>query len=202
MESADVSAVGYVLTVVNEPQQSGPRVDPRPAQTRDLVLQAARMIIISEGQTAVTPTKLAEVSGVAKSTIYRYWPDAGAVIADATQQEAERLPVRRTGDLEADLRAFLEGLRDLLSSPGASIIVAQADIAEREEAAADSLAANGDHRREVLREMLDDPRGGFADTHAQLIGPLFMQRFFTRRPITDELITSIVDDYLASRGDQ
>ncbi len=177
------------------------RVDPRPAQTRDLVLQADRMIIAADGQAAVTPTRLVEYSGVARSTIYRYWPDAASVIADAIEQENELLPFQPTGDVETDLRDFLSHLVELLESPTAAIIVAQADVAEREEQAARALANNGNHRREQLRKLLDDRSDDFVSIHARIIGPLFMQRFFNRLPITAELIESIVAGYMADRAE-
>lgn len=178
------------------------REDPRPAQTRDLVLQAARLIVASKGQAAVTPTRLVELSGVARSTIYRHWPDAAAIIADAMADDTRREdPLHATGDPGADLRSYLLQLRGVLESPGGTIIVAQADIAERDEQAAETLAANGRHRNQIIHDLLDDPRTDFAVTHAQLVGPLFMQRYFMREPITDELIDAVVDAYLGSRPD-
>ncbi len=176
------------------------REDPRPAQTRDLVLQAARMIVASEGQAAVTPTRLVDVSGVARSTIYRHWPDAAAIIADAMTLDREETALHRSGHLESDLRNYLQRLRELLESPSATIIVAQADIAERDEQAAETLAGNGRYRNQVIRELLDDPRD-FDTIHPQLVGPLFMQRFFLRAPITDALIDAVVQAYLTVRSD-
>jgi AcrR family transcriptional regulator len=117
--------------------------DPRPAQTRDLVPHAARVIVASDGQAAVTPTRLVEMSGVARSTIYRHWPDAAAVIVDAIKIDQSELLLHNTGDVEADT--------------------------------------------------------DFDSLHAQLVGPLFMQRFFIRAPITDDLISAIVASYLATR---
>ncbi len=159
------------------------------------------MIMASEGQTGVTPTRLVELSGVARSTIYRYWPDAASVITDAIEQGNERLPFQSTGDVEADLRGFLLQLKELLESPTAAIIVSQAEVAEREEQAARTLMDNGNLRRQQLSELLDDGREHFGSIHAQLIGPLFMQRFFNRLPITPELIDSIVAFYMADRAD-
>ncbi len=176
------------------------REDPRPAQTRDLVLQAARMIVASEGQAAVTPTRLVEVSGVARSTIYRHWPDAAAIIADAMTLDREETAVHRSGHLESDLRNYLQRLRDILESPSATIIVAQADIAERDEQAAETLAGNGRHRNQLIRDLLDDPREDFETVHPQLVGPLFMQRYFLRKPITDELIDAVVETYITARN--
>lgn len=177
------------------------REDPRPAQTRDLVLQAARMLIVSDGQAAVTPTRLVEMSGVARSTIYRHWPDADAIIADAMSLDRQDSALHSTGDLEADLRTYLRQLRDVLESPAGAIIVSQAERAERDEQAAETLRANGRHRNKMIRDLVGDPRPDFGVPHTQLVGPLFMQRFFMRKPITDDLIDAIVTAYLADRAD-
>lgn len=172
--------------------------DPRTAQTRDLVLQAARMIVASEGQAAVTPTRLVELSGVARSTIYRHWSDAAAIITDAMADDARReANLSPTGNKATDLRAYLVQLRTMLESPGASIIITQAEVAERDDKAAEILTANGTSRRETIRALLNDTEANFATTHAQLVGPLFMRRFFMREPITDDLIDTIIDTYLA-----
>jgi AcrR family transcriptional regulator len=173
--------------------------DPRPAITRQHVLQAARMILAADGQAAVTPTRLEEVSGVARSTIYRHWPNASAVLAEAMQLETDESELRSTGDAEADARAYLEQLRAMLQSPAAAIVIAQAEIAERDPKAATTIVGTGQHRSQVIRDLLNDPRHDFETVHAQLVGPLFMQRFFTRRPITDDLIDAAVQTYLNGR---
>ncbi len=157
------------------------------------------MIVASEGQAAVTPTRLVEVSGVARSTIYRHWPDAGAIIADAANLQRDDPALRKTGDVEADLRNYLNQLRIVLESPAATIIAAQVDIAERDERAAETLAGNGRHRNRAIGELLDDPRDDFDAVHAQLVGPLFMQRFFIRKPIDDDLIDAVISGYLDAR---
>ena len=178
------------------------REDPRPAQTRELVLRAARLIIASEGQAAVSPTRLVEMSGVARSTIYRHWTDANAIIADAMAAEAhENHRLESTGDPAVDLRNYLQELRDVLESPGAPIIIAQAEIAEREDDAARTLIGNNLHRRERIKDLLNDPRDDFAVVHTMLVGPLFMTRYFSRESITDELLDSIVAGYMAGRHD-
>lgn len=188
---------------MDEAEAAERREDPRPAQTRELVLQAARLIVASEGQAAVTPTRLVELSGVARSTIYRHWPDAGSIIVDAMEadRERERTP-QASGDPGEDLRTYLQQLRDVLEGGGGAIIVAQADIAERDEKAAQTLAATGHDRSQIVHDFLDDPRDDFTTTHVQLVGPLFMQRFFMREPISDELIDEIVSSYLAGRTRQ
>ena len=176
------------------------REDPCPAHTRDLVLQAARLIIGSDGQAAVTPTRLVELSGVARSTIYRHWDDPAAIIADAMSDDRQReMQLSKTGEVDVDLRTHLHQLRSMLESPAPSIIIAQAEVAERDKRASETLAANGRFRSSMICELLGDSRPDFAVVHAQLVGPLFMQRFFMRESISDDLIESVIASYLSGR---
>ncbi len=182
----------------NDAEPTRRRVDPRPEQTRDLVLQAARMIISADGPQAVTPTRLVEMSGVARSTIYRHWPDADAVVHDALEVTALSSAVNPSGDPEPDLRSYLNELRGVLEGPGAAMIAAQVERAERDERSAKTLEGNGSDRNRIIKELLNDPRSDFAPVHASLAGPLFMQRFFIRKPITDELIEHVIETYFAT----
>jgi AcrR family transcriptional regulator len=52
-------------------------VDPRVVRTRLAVLEAATMLLRTEGPGAVTHARVAEAAGVGRATIYRHWPDQG-----------------------------------------------------------------------------------------------------------------------------
>jgi len=80
-----------VHTVVDKDYER-PAGDPRVAETREVVLTAARRLISDEGQDAVTPTRLMAMTGVSRSTIYRHWADPKAIIFEATASDTTRLP--------------------------------------------------------------------------------------------------------------
>ncbi len=174
------------------------RSDPRPEQTRELVIQAARMIISAHGPEAVTPTRLVEMSGVARSTIYRHWRDADAIVHDALAIDATYSETHTSGDAATDLRSYLHELRSVLEGPASTIIAAQMGRAERDERAEEILAGTGADRSRIIKDMLNDPRTDFAPVHASIVGPLFMQRYFLRKPITEDLIEHVIATYLAS----
>ncbi|MEM9465367.1 MAG: TetR/AcrR family transcriptional regulator [Actinomycetota bacterium] len=101
------------------PSPAGDAGSPRPAgrprgpssATEYAVLSAAWRILTDEGITALTPTRLHAETGVARTTIYRHWPDASAVVADIVAGASRRrVPAELTGDLRADLSAALETL--------------------------------------------------------------------------------------------
>jgi len=71
------------------------------------VLDAMRAALTSSGYEAVTIEGLAEVAGVSKQTIYRWWPSKAAILGEALLSgslPAVSLPM--TSDLGADLRTL------------------------------------------------------------------------------------------------
>jgi AcrR family transcriptional regulator len=63
---------------------------------------------------------IAARAGVGKQTIYRWWPDKGALVLDAYLALVgadQDLTVPDSGDLEADLRLVLGSLVDSLGDP-------------------------------------------------------------------------------------
>jgi AcrR family transcriptional regulator len=55
--------------------------------TADLALDAARESILAVGWSRTTLTEVARRAGVSRMTIYRHWPDMGALLADLMTRE-------------------------------------------------------------------------------------------------------------------
>ncbi|MGI5248804.1 TetR/AcrR family transcriptional regulator [Actinacidiphila glaucinigra] len=68
------------------------------------ILDAARDVLSAQGYPALTIEAVAAAAGVGKSTIYRWWPNKEALIADALAEifRAEEIP--DLGDTHAELR--------------------------------------------------------------------------------------------------
>ena len=80
---------------------------PRSEKARQSVLEAMRAALTSSGYEAVTIEGLAEVAGVSKQTIYRWWPSKAAILGEALLEGAlPSVELPMTGDLGADLRAL------------------------------------------------------------------------------------------------
>lgn len=178
-------------------QQEG--TDPRITLTRSRVLDAARRLLIDEGQEAVTPTRLAEITGVSRSTIYRRWPEPDDIIFEAIADDTNTPPFTATGDLRQDLTRYLEALREGLKAFHTGLLATRIDRAEHDPDTAEMLRTISENRRTLIADLLGHPPEEFATAHALLIGPLMYQRFMARDEITDELIALIVDGYLARR---
>ncbi|WP_217178854.1 TetR/AcrR family transcriptional regulator [Streptomyces sp. AC495_CC817] len=80
---------------------------PRSEKARQSVLDAMRAAVSASGYEAVTIEGLAEVAGVSKQTIYRWWPSKAAILGEALLEgELPAVELPMTDDLGADLRAL------------------------------------------------------------------------------------------------
>jgi AcrR family transcriptional regulator len=75
----------------------------RNQRSRQAILIATADLLGQVGYTKLTVEAIAARAGAGKQTIYRWWPDKGALVLD--------------GDLEADLRLVLESTVDSLADP-------------------------------------------------------------------------------------
>jgi len=81
------------------------RPDPRVAQTKQLVLAAAFAVISESGFAGATVERIAERSGVARSSIYRHWPSPLPTLHMEALAPLQQRPedISRTGDARHDL---------------------------------------------------------------------------------------------------
>ena len=97
---------------------------PNPARrnkrSRQAILAAATELLGEVGYTKLTVEAIAARAGVGKQTIYRWWPDKGAVVLDAyfsLVQADEGITFPKSDNLEADLRFVLRSTVDSLADP-------------------------------------------------------------------------------------
>jgi AcrR family transcriptional regulator len=100
-----------------------PREDPRIEQTRQLVFAATLDLMAEHGSAAVTVERIAERSGVARSTIYRRWPDLPRLYFEAFRQLRNRDVHEPTGDLQVDLTNYISDTAAHLNDPAYFSIV-------------------------------------------------------------------------------
>lgn len=94
-------------------------------------------------------------SGVHQATIYRRWRTAEALVLDvAARDVASAFPVPASGDLPADLTAYLEHLIEDLAKPG-SLSFFRAMVAAAEAGGIDAAQRFSMPRLEQLQAMLD-----------------------------------------------
>jgi AcrR family transcriptional regulator len=98
----------------------------RDENARLAVLHAADDILVERGFGGVTIEGIAARAGVAKQTIYRWWPSKVAVLLDTLVDDASRqLAVPDTGSAIDDTRRYLQVLaRFLTKEPAGKVLLA------------------------------------------------------------------------------
>ena len=93
------------------------RTDPRIEQTRQLVFAATLELLAEHGAGPISVERIAERSGVARSTIYRRWPDLPRLYFEAARQMRSRGLSEPTGDLPRDLANYVRDTATHLNDP-------------------------------------------------------------------------------------
>jgi AcrR family transcriptional regulator len=96
---------------------------PRSDATRKAVLLAAYDLLAEGGLSRFTIEAVAARSGVARTTIYRWWPSKGALAMEGfLEATAADLAVPPSGSVVADMRANLRSFARLLRGKAGRII--------------------------------------------------------------------------------
>ncbi|MGO8962433.1 TetR/AcrR family transcriptional regulator [Mycobacterium sp.] len=94
----------------------------RTSQVRSAVLDATLSVLAKLGYSDLSIERIAELSGVNKSTIYRRWQTKEAVLAAAVDDvAADVFPIPATGSIEEDLRSFGRLLVDFLTNDSPAV---------------------------------------------------------------------------------
>src|SRR6516164_4524266 len=111
--------------------------DPRAARSRMAVLAAAVEELGAVGYGRFSIESVAVRAGVAKSTLYRHWPDGVAVIADALETFHQEFVPPAAGTTREQVVGRLEHVAMILfDSPFAACIPALVEGAQRDDAVA------------------------------------------------------------------
>lgn len=187
-----------------------PDVDPRIERTRRVVLEAAAKLIGECGFRGASIEAISDRCGVARSTIYRHWPDRSELLVDSVRQRMGPPHAAPTGDLRADLIAVYRHLGHLISGretgPMAAHFVAES-TSDPEIAAlhAKFMAARRAEISGLIVAAVD--RGDLAaDTDAlqmtdDLTAAVFYRGLIRHEPIDDEWVEAHVDRWISHYSD-
>ena len=179
----------------------------RNEQARIAVLHAADDLLAERGFAGVTIEGIAARAGVAKQTIYRWWPSKVEVLLDTLIEDSqESLALPETGSAIEDARQYLRRLAAFLTGdPAGQVLLALIGEAQHDAEMAGVFHARYlDPRRDEERAML--ARGVAAgelppDLDADraldaLLGPVYYRALVTGGPIsvafTDGLVTDVL----------
>ena len=179
----------------------------RNEQARLAVLHAADDLLAERGFAGVTIEGIAARAGVAKQTIYRWWPSKVDVLLDTLIDDTqENLAVPDTGSVTEDARRYLRQLaRFITEDPAGRVLLALIGEAQHDAQMATVFHARYlDPRRRAERAMLERgraagqlPAGLDVDrTLDQLSGPVLYRAMVTGGPIgpafTDQLVADVL----------
>jgi AcrR family transcriptional regulator len=182
----------------SEPRRrSGPRRD---EQARLAVLHAADDLLAEHGFGALTVEAIARRAGVAKQTIYRWWPSKVEILLDTLIEDTgTKLPVP-----DDDLRGYLRGFALFLTGDAAGkVLLALLAEAQHDARTAESLHQRYLEPRRVRERALLAKAGEVApglDPDAvldALIGPI-VYRALTGAEIPAGLVDALADAVLRS----
>ena len=183
----------------------------RDENARLAVLHAADDLLVERGFGGVTVEGIAARAGVAKQTIYRWWPSKVDILLDTLIEDASRqLGIPGTGPALAAARQYLRSLaRFLTEDPAGKVLLALIGEAQHDPVMARTfheryLGPQRESERAMLQRAIASgelPAGLDLDaTLDALCGPVFY-RALTGAPIppafTDGLIANILERHAA-----
>jgi len=182
--------------------------NPRTTRVRQVILDAAVNLLIEHGASEVTASRVGQETGVARTTIYRYWPDQSSLLLDAVDTLVmPHAPTTITDSLEADLIRALSNLRArMVKRAFRQVFAALLGYANQDQS---FVAAQQAFVKGVLQQVHDIliaavDQGSLSssldidEACAMLAGPLFHQHVMLRQSISDDVITGTVQRFLAS----
>jgi AcrR family transcriptional regulator len=179
----------------------------RSEEARQAVLEAADDLLAERGFARLTIEGIAARAGVAKQTIYRWWPSKTDILLDAFADDAaEDLCPPDTGDLRRDLRIQLSTLADFLTrSDAGAVFRALAGLAQHDADVAARLRAGylgqqRDRDRLPLLRAVDrgqlPPETDIDLAVEQLVGPIYYRVLVTGQPVPREFTDRLADQFV------
>lgn len=183
---------------------------PRSESTEKAILNSAHTLVADHGFQAVTIEGIAKHAGVSKATIYKWWPNKAAVVADSFfTTKKEQYPVPDTGSVIEDLVIQISNLSTFLASDEGRIIreliaegQSDSDVAEAYQSRYFSP------RREVSRTILErgvergEMKSGLnLELCVEMIyAPLFYRLLITGEGIDEAFLRNVVSCVLKGLG--
>jgi len=186
--------------------------DARFERTRATVYQAVARVLVTEGLVGLTVDRLAAESGVARSTIYRNWPDLATLACEAFDELMHQKPLNLRSDPRAGLRDYLADYARRLNDPTyTAMLVALIEGSWRDDSFAEVHRRAFSHTRSragsiVRRAQKEGIIGARLDVQQcveDLVAPFLYRRVITQTRITprqvDELHSRLLKRWTPAR---
>jgi AcrR family transcriptional regulator len=183
-------------------QTTGRSGRPRDSAAHEAILKASKEILVEKGIGGFAIEAVAARAGVAKSTIYRWWPSKGALaIAGFLADTAPKIPYDHSGSALVDIRAQLRRVCAVYSGSTGRVLSAIIADGQRDpntiQAFVDGYARP---RREEAKAILQDGvmrgelRAGidFDVVLDALYGPIYYRMLVPLAPLNNDWIDALV----------
>ncbi|MGA9596779.1 MAG: TetR/AcrR family transcriptional regulator [Acidimicrobiia bacterium] len=183
--------------------------DPRIERTRRLVLGATADLVAERGYDKTTIEGVSDRCGVARSTIYRHWPDKQHLIVEAVKSRLVLDPDIDTGSVQGDIECFLGQLVEWFSNDDVVTIALSMLSAAHRNAAMSRLHFEATKaRRNHLVQLIErgKSRGELpadidaSDSVAELAGAIFYKRVVLGEPIPPDYVRQHTERWLRQVG--
>jgi AcrR family transcriptional regulator len=184
-------------------------VDPRVERTRAAILDAARDLLMESGPDAVTHGHVATQARVSRTTAYKHYPTRGDLLRATIEHVGRPFPMELTGDIEADLRAFVHDVADDLGNDEhARAFITLMERAQHDPeiaAVRDGLVCDAEDQ---FRSMVTNAVTAGQLRHdldvdiamAGLMGAFFFRRFMANEPVDADYTDRVVTEFLRAHG--
>lgn len=181
---------------------------PRARRSRTKLLRAATELLADAGPRAVTVDAVAELSGVAKSTLYRHWASRDELLVDVVRSNVPELSIPDLADgFEVALRRLIgDTAATLADAEWSRIVPAMMSLRTSMPELAEFVEADRLSKEEVLEAVLAHGIAEGAlpadidvlDSSTLLFGPLVFTAIMGDHDRLEHLADVIVDRFLAS----
>lgn len=180
--------------------------DARYERSRAAVHEAVCALFVTDGLSGLTVDRIAEESGISRSTVYRNRPDMAALACEVFDELMHREPVDISGDPATALHDYLTDYARRLNDPVyTAVLVALIEGSARDEAFADvhrrafsqSSSRAGDIVRRAQEVGLVAVDRDVEDCVEDMVAPFLYRRLITQRRITSTQVHRLRDDLLA-----
>ncbi|MCX6433690.1 MAG: TetR/AcrR family transcriptional regulator [Actinobacteria bacterium] len=180
--------------------------DARYERSRAAVFEAVCSVLVAEGFSGMSVDRLAAESGISRSTIYRNWPDMGALACEVFDELLHRDPIPMGSDPSAALHGYIADYARRLNNPTyTAVMVALIEGAARDEAFAEvhrrAFSQTSGRAAAIVRQAqqqgLIDSTRDIQQCVEDLMAPFLYRRLVTQVRITrvqvDDLHTELLE---------
>jgi AcrR family transcriptional regulator len=175
---------------------------PRSEEARRKALAAATDLIVERGVANLTIEEVAHRSGVAKTTIYRHWPERASLVLDTVRSCFGDVTTPDTGSLRGDLEAYFGGMvmADLSGTIG-QLMPALVEAAGRDAEIELLLDRVSQERQRPILDIVEraQARGELPaelDTRVvvgTIVGPIVFRKVVWRQPLDAAYLQGCLD---------